>query len=271
MTFPVIPTPDLQDICRRTNVTVNEAEKFLELVKRSMEPLAKRIPVYENDELGYYTVERRGIGTLKTKHGDFWQFNFVIDDRWEKYSVLVKAKLDLETLTPVFENTDVLMVRTDSGCETGQLFGDQTCECGEQLHLAMKRIEEAGEGVIINIPRQDGRGMGLTFKLATLWIQDELGANTVESAALLAPGGIIDIRTYAGVVCILNFFEIPESCKINLATNNPKKAEVFAANGYQVTDYTPIVAEPTDQTRRHLQAKQDYLGHSGLMPNPGEE
>lgn len=267
MTNHVIPMPNLENICGRVNMTVAEAEDFLKIIYRSMEPLAKRIPVFENDKLGYYTVERRGLGIIKTKHGSFWQYNFVIDDRWEKYSVLVKAELDLETFTPIFKNKDVLMMRTDSGCESGQLFGDQTCECGDQLHLAMKCIEEAGEGMIINIPRQDGRGMGLTFKLATLWIQDQIGANTVESAALLAPGGIIDIRTYAGVICILNFFGIPQSCRINLATNNPRKAEVFAANGYQVTDYTPVVVEATDHTRRHLQAKQDHLGHNGLMPN----
>ena len=89
-------------------------------------------------------------------------------------------------------------------------------------------------------------GMGLTFKLATLWIQDVLGVNTVESASLLAPGGAIDIRTYSGVICILKFFDIPTTCRINLATNNPKKAEVFAENGYTVADYTSIVIEPND-------------------------
>ena len=246
-------------------MTVTDAENFLKLVKQSMKPLSNVVPVYENDELRYFTVERRGVGILKTRRGDFWQFNFAIDDRWEKYSVLVKAELDIESLMPIFKNRDVLMVRTDSGCETGQLFGDKTCECGEQLHLAMERIEQIGEGVIIHIPHQDGRGMGLTFKLATLWLQDQLGMNTVEASAWLVPGGIIDIRTYAGVICILKFFQIPETCSINLATNNPKKAEVFFANGYKITDYTPIVVEPTDHTRRHLQAKQDFLGHKGLL------
>jgi len=129
----------------------------------------------------------------------------------------------------------------------------------------MKTIEQVGEGMIINIPRQDGRGMGLTFKLATLWIQDVLKVNTVESATLLAPGGVIDVRTYSGVICILKFFDIPENRKINLATNNPEKAKVFAENGYTVVDYTPIVIEPNEHTELHLKAKQEYLGHRGLV------
>ena len=107
--------------------------------------------------------------------------------------------------------------------------------------------------------------MGLTFKLATLWLQDALGVNTVESATLLAPGGVIDIRTYFGVICILKFFGIPENCKINLATNNPEKANVFAENGYTVVEFTPVVIEPNHHTEAHLRAKQDHLGHKGLI------
>lgn len=107
--------------------------------------------------------------------------------------------------------------------------------------------------------------MGLTFKLATLWLQDVLGVNTVESATLLAPGGVIDVRTYAGVICILKFFGISKNCEINLATNNPKKAEVFAENGYAVVDYTPIIVEPNEHTEMHLKAKQKHLGHKGLI------
>ncbi|MDD4989687.1 MAG: hypothetical protein PHW31_00005 [Candidatus Pacebacteria bacterium] len=189
--------------------------------------------------------------------------------------MIVKAELDTAQLIPVFKDKDKIVLRIDSGCETGQVFGDLTCECREQLHLTLKTIAETGEGMIINIPHQDGRGMGLTFKLATLWMQDVLGVNTVESASLLAPGGVIDIRTYSGVICILKFFGIPETCKINLATNNPKKAEVFAENGFAVMDYIPIVIEPNENTKAHLVAKQEYLGHKNLVeegeqPNENE-
>jgi GTP cyclohydrolase II len=107
--------------------------------------------------------------------------------------------------------------------------------------------------------------MGLTFKLATLWIQDSLGVNTVESASLLSPGGIIDVRTYSGIICILKFFRILRNCEISLATNNSEKARIFAENGYRVIGYTPIVIKPNRHTRIHLKAKQEYLGHEGLV------
>jgi len=185
--------------------------------------------------------------------------------------VLVKAEINLETLNPIFSQEDGLVLRTDSGCETGQLFGDLTCECCEQLKLAMQKIAEVGEGMIINIPRQDGRGMGLTFKLATLWIQNELKVHTVESVGLLAPDGVIDIRTYSGVICILKFFGVLPSCTINLATNNPNKLSVFEENGYTMSkDLVPITIEPNKHTAHHLEAKEKHLNHKGLTKKGGK-
>lgn len=261
-----IKSPDMDEIVRKSGKSFAEVTAFIELVKRSMEPLQKRIAVVETGITRFYSVERRGVGILKTIHGKFWQFSFAIDDQWEKYSVLVNAELDFETMTPVFSRKDRLVLRTDSGCETGQVFGDQTCECCEQLKLAMQMLADIGEGMIINIPRQDGRGIGLSFKLATLWIQDMLKVHTVESASLLAPGGVIDVRTYSGIVCILKFFGIPPSCIIDLVTNNPEKIGVFSENDYVVAkDLMSIVVEPTEHTIDHLRAKEDHLNHKGLI------
>lgn len=260
-----IKPPTIADICKRSKMPAKTVRTFLDLLKRSMEPLSKRISVTEGGTMRYYTVERRGIGIIKTEHGKFWQYNFAIDDQWSKYSVIVKAKLNRDTLLPVFKNKDQLVLRIDSGCETGQVFGDLTCECSDQLHLALETLDAAGEGIIVNIPHQDGRGMGLTFKLATPWMQDVLGVNTVESALLLAPGSVIDVRTYSGAICILKFFGISKICRIYLATNNPKKADAFAENDYTVADYIPIVIKPNKNTEVHLRAKQDYLGHRGLI------
>jgi len=257
-----VPPADIEAIAARNGMTVPEVETFLSVVCNGMLPEARVIDVAENGERRYYTVERRGVGPLQTANGLFWQFDFSIDDFWEKYSVLVMAELDPKTLMPVFRDPTKLVLRTDSGCETGQMFGDLTCECGDQLHLAMKAISEVGEGMIVNIPRQDGRGMGLPFKLGTLWLQRALGVTTVESAAMLAPGGVIDVRTYAGVVAVLRFFGIPESRQIHLATSNPKKCGVFTENGYHLHDqFVSVVVEPTEHTRAHLDAKRDHLGH----------
>jgi len=265
-----IESLSINDISIKTKMSEDEVSRFLKLIKRSMEPFSKRISVFEDKTLRYYQVERRGIGILNTEYGKFWEYNFAIDDQWQKYSVIVKAEINEELLVPVFKKKNQLILRTDSGCETGQLFRDLTCDCSEQLHLALKTINDFGEGMLVSIPRQDGRGLGLTFKLATLWMQDVLKLNTVEAAALLAPGGIIDIRTYSGVICILKFFGISESYVINLATNNPKKAEIFLENNYLMS-YMPIVIRPTKHTERHLSAKQDYLGHKNLIKKEGDK
>lgn len=257
-----VPPVDLAEVAGRNGMTTAEVREFLTIVQNGMLPDARRVRIIENGEQRYYTVERRGVGPIKTAYGTFWMFDFVIDDAWEKYTVIMKSGLDSKSFMPVFNNPDRLVLRTDSGCETGQMFGDLTCECGEQLLMAMKAIEEEGEGMIINIPRQDGRGMGLPFKLGTLWLQEALGVNTIESASMLAPGGVIDVRTYSGVVAILEFFGISKKCEINLATNNPKKAGIFGENGYTLnSEFTPVIVEPTEHTRAHLAAKQEFLGH----------
>lgn len=252
---------------QRTSLKERQANKaaFLDLVRRSLEPFSRRFSVIEDGSTQPFVIERRGLGIIKTRYGKFWHYAFVINDTWQKYSVFVKAQIDNTTLNPVFKDKGHLVLRIDSGCETGQIFGDLTCECREQLHLAMKTIAQNGEGMIIHIPDQDGRGKGLAFKLATLWLQDGLGLDTVESARLLSENKSIDVRTYSGVICIMKFFDIPENCKISLATNNPRKAQIFPQNGYEVCDCIPIVIRPNRYTVENLKAKQKYLGHKDLV------
>lgn len=256
-----IPCINIDEIASRNQMAPEMVKKIISVVQNSMIPLTKTVEVVEHGTHRHYKVERRGVGPLKTIYGSFWLFDFSIDDVWDKYSALVKSNLEMDTLRPIFKNPNKLILRTDSGCETGQLFGDLTCECCDQLRLAMSTISEAGEGIIVCIPRQDGRGMGLPFKLGTLWLQEALGVHTVESASILSSDGTIDARTYSGVVSILDFFEIPRECQINLATNNPKKASVFLENGYCLEGLVPMLAEPTEHTQHHLAAKRDYLGH----------
>jgi GTP cyclohydrolase II len=261
----IMGTVNIDTICERLNLTTEVVSSFVDLMKKAMRPYSRRIIVKENDVNRYYVIERRGVGVLTTPSGKFWEYNFFIDDQWRKYSVIVKAEMDTETLLPVFHNPNELLVRIDSGCETGQCFGDLTCDCKDQLLKSMEEINKVGEGMVINIPRQDGRGMGLPFKLATLWIQEALGLNTVESATILAPDGVIDVRTYAGAVAVLKFFNIGTEKKINLATNNESKAKIFKENGYELTDFTPIVIDPTINTKKHLEAKQKHFGHKNLI------
>lgn len=244
-------------------------ETAIETAKRSMVPETRRITVTENTSRTTLKVTREGVGPLNTTFGFFQHFSFRIDDKWSKYSALVMAPLT-DDFRPIFKNPDELVVRIDSGCETGQLFGDQTCECRGQLELTLEAIREAGEGMLINVPRQDGRGLGLPFKLATLYLQAALNVDTVAASAMLDPDGERDTRTYAGIVAILKFFDIPATAQIILASNNPKKGGVFVENGWQEPIFKPIVVPATEHTKRHLAAKQREFGHTNLVPETEE-
>jgi orotidine-5'-phosphate decarboxylase len=254
----------LSDIADEQKVSQDHISYVIDRAKASLTSLSKDINVEEGGVKKKLIVTRVGFGILNTDYGAFSQFDFIINDEWEKYSVLVKADLD-ETFNPVFKGEDPVLIRIDSGCETGQLFGDRTCECREQLELAMEDIKNSGEGIIIHIPRQDARGLGLPFKLATLTLQDKLGVDTVTAANMLADNGNIDTRTYAGVAAILKFFGVSPETELNLATNNPAKAAIFPENGFKVAKFVPIVIEPTPLTRKHLLAKQEELGHINLI------
>lgn len=264
-----IPHVNLEEITNRNSLGIKEVKIIVASIKKGMKPISKEFSIRENGEERKYTVVRLGVGSLKTSYGLFWQFDFRVNDRWKKYSVVVKGTLS-DDLTPVFENSDRIILRIDSGCESGQKFGDVTCDCREQLLLAMQEITNVGKGIVVNIPHQDGRGMGNPFKLATLSLQEQLHLTTVEAASVLTDGGLIDKRTYGGVIAVLHFLRVIKKCQICLITNNPDKLRVFKENGYSAIERFPIVVPPTQHTRRHLEAKQLYLGHKNLV-SYGEE
>lgn len=262
MPKPKVQHVTAEEIAAKYGLTLDFVEHQLSRARIAMRPWTKDIGVLEEGKEVVISVTRLGAGVLITPYGRFWQYDFHLSDYWVKYSVLVHCNSVSSKLQPIFRNKKSLTMRTDSGCETGQVFHDRTCECREQLHLAMQEIVRAGEGLIVNIPRQDGRGKGLPFKLATLLLQDTLGVNTVESASMLAEDGDIDIRTYAGVIACIKFLGVTNKTTINLATNNPYKSNVFLDNGFELAPFKPIVVPATAFTARHLQAKHDHLGHA---------
>lgn len=247
-------------------------DEVLSHARQAMEPVSRRVVVVEDDKVGIVNVERYGVGPLETQHGRLYQFAFLVNDIWRDYIVVVKCDgLDAE-LQPVFKGHGEILLRTDSGCQTGQVFHDLTCDCAEQLHLSIERIgqNERG-GVIVHVPRQDGRGLGLAFKLSTLILQDALEIDTVQASSMLDPEGVTrDVRTYAGVVAILRFLGISEGESIGLLSNNPRKLAVFADNGYANVELRSVTVAPTKYTERHLLAKQRDLGHIGLIEPPQE-
>lgn len=265
MSMPTAPLQlDHAQLCEREGIDPADLERALETVRRAQEPARQVISVREAGAASELLVERRGVGPVATEFGLFWSYDFLVSDQWRNYVVLVRAdSLDRE-FRPVFKLSRALFVRPDSGCATGQVYLDNTCDCREQLHLALKLIRDEGEGVLISIPAQDGRGMGLGRKLGTLWLQRTLGLHTVDAGLLLADDGVIDIRTYGGAVAVLKSLGVAEGAGLVLAANNPKKLAAFAENGFRV-ESRAVSVPPTEHTQRHLEAKKRLLGHTGLL------
>jgi GTP cyclohydrolase II len=266
----MIPKIDLEEIAQRNNMTLSQVTRIIASIRKGMVPVHKEFSVKESGKERRYVVTRHGVGSLKTPNGPFWLLDFFVNDQWKLYSVIVRGKLS-SNFTPILENPEKVVMRIDSGCDTGQKFTDITCDCKDQLVFAMQEIAKVGEGLIINMPPQDGRGMGSPFKLATMSLQEQLHLTTVEAASTLTNGGPIDKRSYAGVIAILRFLGISKKREINLLTNNPDKFAVFEQNGYHAVTRMPVVIPPTQHTRKHLESKQLYLGHKDLVTKEDEE
>ena len=151
------------------------------------------------------------------------------------------------------------LVRVHSQCLTGDVFGSLRCDCGEQMDLALERIDREGAGAFLYM-RQEGRGIGLANKLRAYELQD-LGLDTVE--ANLKLGFAPDLRDYsvaAQILCDLGY------SKIRLLTNNPRKIEALTDYGIDVAAREPLEVRPNPTNRRYLETKRERLGH--LLKHP---
>ncbi|MDX1385012.1 MAG: GTP cyclohydrolase II, partial [Thermoanaerobaculia bacterium] len=148
------------------------------------------------------------------------------------------------------------LVRMHSSCLTGDLLNSLRCDCGDQLDLALERMQEEGSGVLVYLP-QEGRGIGLIEKLRAYQLQDA-GLDTVEANEAL--GYRADTRDYMVGLQILRDLGVR---KVRLLTNNPKKVDafVYSSIGIEVVDQVPIVAPEEPHRERYLAAKRDKLGH----------
>ena len=190
-------------------------------------------------------------------------FHIQVNDEWRDYYVLYIGLLDQNKMPNLAENNDKeIIIRIDSGCLTSMVFGDRTCDCHEQLLIAIDSAIKNGIGFIIHVPSQDGRGMGIDFKLKTLDEQYYNHLNTVESAKKVSHLENIDRRTYHGAVGCLKFLGVKLNMRLNIATNNPEKIKAFKLAGFTNLNTSRVFATHiSDEVKKHLAAKQQFLGH----------
>jgi 3,4-dihydroxy 2-butanone 4-phosphate synthase/GTP cyclohydrolase II len=141
-----------------------------------------------------------------------------------------------------------------SKCLTGDVFGSMRCDCGPQLHAAMRKIGEAGRGVIVYLD-QEGRGIGLLNKLRAYSLQDQ-GDDTVEANKRLGFGA--DLRNYGIGAQILRDLGLSS---IRIMTNNPRKLVGLEGYGLEISERIPLQSDPNDENRGYLGVKRDKLGH----------
>ena len=154
-----------------------------------------------------------------------------------------------------WEPDEPVLVRVHSSCMTGDVFGSLRCECGEQLHLAMKEIEEAGKGVVVYM-NQEGRGIGLMNKIRAYKLQEN-GYDTVDANIHL--GFKPDERDYGVGANILRLLGIR---KMRLLTNNPVKRVGLESYGIEVVENVPIEIEPNKYNRFYMHTKKIRMGHN---------
>lgn len=190
-------------------------------------------------------IDRVADASIPTQYGPF---------RMVGYRSRVDDSVHLALVMGEVDGSTPELVRVQSECLTGDVFGSLRCDCRHQLDGAMKTIAEQGRGVILYM-RQEGRGIGLLNKLKAYHLQDE-GMDTVEANHALGFGD--DLRDYGIGAQILADLGVKQ---IRLLTNNPRKIIGLQGYGLEVVDRVPLHAEPTEYNKKYLKTKKEKMGH----------
>ncbi len=182
---------------------------------------------------------------MPTKFGHFKLISFAEKNTNNEHLALIKGE---------WKPGEEVLVRVHSSCFTGDILGSLRCDCGEQLHEAMRLVEKEGQGVILYM-NQEGRGIGLTNKLKAYKLQEE-GMDTVE--ANLHLGFPMDKRDYGVGAQILRYLGVN---KIRLISNNPRKRAGLLGYGLEIVETVPIEIKANPHNEKYLMTKRDKLGH----------
>lgn len=184
--------------------------------------------------------------SLPTEYGTFQLIPFLQKSNGLEHMALVKGE---------WKEDEPVLVRVHSSCATGDILGSKRCDCGAQLHRAMKMIDEEGKGVLIYM-QQEGRGIGLMNKIAAYKLQEE-GLDTVEANIHL--GFKPDERDYGCGAQMLRHLGVH---KMRLMTNNPTKRVGLEAYGLEIVENVPIEIAPNEYDYNYLKTKKERMGHN---------
>ncbi|MFE1260090.1 GTP cyclohydrolase II [Streptomyces albogriseolus] len=190
-------------------------------------------------------VERVVNAPLPTVYGKFQAIGYLDHDRGDEQVALVYGDL----------GADRVLTRLHSECLTGDAFGSQHCECGDQLAAALRAVVAEGAGVVVYLRGHEGRGIGLLAKLRAMALQAE-GLDTVE--ANLALGLPVDARDYAVAAGMLKDLGVRS---VRLMSNNPRKREALELHGVEVDEQVPLLIEPCESNITYLRTKRERLDH----------
>src|SRR5712664_2161523 len=190
-------------------------------------------------------IERMEVVRMPTEYGDF---------NLHLYRSKIDGQHHLALVCGDVAGRSDVLVRVHSECLTGDVFGSRRCDCGPQLHQAMRQVANSGRGVILYM-RQEGRGIGLAPKIKAYKLQEQ-GYDTVEANKKL--GFEMDLREYGLGAQILADLGIKN---IRLLTNNPRKVVGLEGYGLEIIEQLPIKVKPNAHNARYLKTKREKLGH----------
>ena len=185
---------------------------------------------------------------MPTKYGHFTLVAFKEKISGAEHLALVKGN---------WKEHEAVLTRVHSSCFTGDILGSFRCDCGEQLHQAMKMVEQEEKGIILYM-NQEGRGIGLINKLRAYKLQEE-GMDTVEANLHLGFG--MDERDYGVGAQMLRYLG---ATKLKLMSNNPRKRAGLKGYGLEIVEIVPIEMNPNSHNLKYLETKRDKLGHEIL-------